>query len=114
MARKSINYYLMKTARLTGWLLLALMLLFMLTGFSLRGELGFDDLIGEKTALKVHQLFRWPLVVVFLLHSVITIYFAMRRWRWIGKRRKVAERTGPPVALTEEPETPAARPVGRS
>ena len=114
MARKSINFYLVKTARLTGWLLLALMLLFMVTGFSLRGELGFGKLITTKTALKIHRIFEWPLIVVFLVHSMITIYFAMRRWRWIGKRRKAPASTGPPVALTEEPETPAAPPVGRS
>ena len=76
MARKSINFYLVKTARLTGWLLLALMLLFMLTGFSLRGELGFGKLITTKTALKIHRIFEWPLIVVFLVHSMITIYFA--------------------------------------
>lgn len=114
MARKTINFFLIKTARLTGWLLFVLMLLFIVTGFSLLGELGFDEVVSEKAALKFHQWFRWPLVVLFLTHSAITIYFAMRRWRWIGKQHRVPARTARPVEMTKEPETTAARPAARS
>jgi succinate dehydrogenase/fumarate reductase cytochrome b subunit len=88
MASRNLNYYLMKIARITGWLLFFLVLLYILTGFSLCGKLGFGRLIDLQTALSIHKIFDWPLVAVFLVHSLTTIYFAFRRWGWIKKRTK--------------------------
>ena len=88
MASKNINYYLIKVARVSGWLLFFLVLLYILTGFSLCGEYGFSELIDAQTSLAIHKLFEWPLVAIFLVHSVVTIYFAMRRWGWIKTRTK--------------------------
>ena len=88
MAIKRLNYYLMKIVRLSGWLLLLLMILYILTGFALCGEYGFSKLISAQTALKIHQIFEWPLIVIFLAHATTTIYFALRRWGWIKKRTR--------------------------
>jgi succinate dehydrogenase/fumarate reductase cytochrome b subunit len=89
MAIKRVNYYLMKVVRTSGWLLLLLMILYILTGFALCGEYGFNDVIDYQAALNLHKLFEWPLVAIFLAHSGTTIYFAMRRWGWIKKRTRV-------------------------
>lgn len=86
MAKRNIHYYLTKTARISGWLLLPLMLLYIVTGLAMRGEFEFGRLIEPNQAKLIHRDFRWPLVAVFLLHSSITIYFALRRWGWIKKR----------------------------
>jgi len=86
MTAKSWNYYLVKTARLSGWLLFLLVLLYIVTGFALCGELGVDRIIDEQSALSIHKIFEWPLVVTFVAHSVVTIYFAFRRWGWIKTR----------------------------
>ncbi|MGD0899846.1 MAG: hypothetical protein ABR915_18595 [Thermoguttaceae bacterium] len=86
MARRNTHYYLVKIARLSGWLLLPLMVLYILTGFALCGMLGFDDLIDYQQALWIHRIFDWPLVAAFLVHSSITTYFALRRWGWIKNR----------------------------
>ena len=88
MARRSVNYYLIKIVRLTGWLLFFLVLLYILTGFALCGEYGFNKLINYQAALNVHKIFEWPLIVIFLAHSFITMYFAFRRWGWIKKPAK--------------------------
>jgi succinate dehydrogenase/fumarate reductase cytochrome b subunit len=88
MPTKNINYYLIKAARISGWLLLFLMILYILTGFSLCGEYGFGKLIHYQLALGVHKVFEWPLIAAFLVHSSVTIYFAFRRWGWIKKRAK--------------------------
>ena len=88
MATKNLHYYLIKTARLTGWLLLGLMLVYMVTGLAMRGQFGLDGVLSYDPALAIHQLFIWPLIVVFVVHSLVTIYFAFRRWGWIGKRAK--------------------------
>jgi hypothetical protein len=87
MSKRTAHYYLVKTARLSGWLLLPLMVLYILTGFALCGMLGFDGLIDYQQALQIHRVFDWPLVAAFLVHTSITTYFAMRRWGWIRSRK---------------------------
>jgi len=105
MAAKNLHYYLVKTARATGWILLPLMVLYILTGFSLCGEFGFSRWIEPGVALEIHRFFEWPLVAALVLHSSITIYFALRRWGWIKGRtcRQAQPGTGP------RPEGTAAR-----
>ncbi len=88
MPRKNLHYYLIKTARISGWLLIPLMLLFIVTGFAMRGEFGCDNLLAEEEAKIVHQDFRWALLVVLVIHISITIYFALRRWGWIKSKKK--------------------------
>ncbi|MHC4398184.1 MAG: hypothetical protein ACYTG0_00735 [Planctomycetota bacterium] len=88
MAGRNVNYYLLHAGRWSGWLLFVLVLGYIGTGFSLSGRLGFNKLIEPKVAELIHQDFVWPLVGVFVAHSVIVIYFAMRRWGWIKKRTK--------------------------
>jgi len=82
MARRTLHYYLIKTARASGWMLLALMLVYIVTGFSLCGKLGMSGVLDIQSALVIHRLFDWPLVAVFVVHASITVYFAVRRWRW--------------------------------
>jgi len=86
MAAKNINFYLIKTVRISGWLLLLLVPLYIATGFAIRGDLGFSKLLDPEKATIIHQDFRWPLVTVFLVHSSTAVYFAMRRWGWIRKK----------------------------
>ena len=86
MPRHTTHYYLIKIVRLSGWLLLPLMMLYLGTGFALCGMFRFDDLINYQMALVIHRLFDWPLIGVFLVHSSLTVYFAMRRWGWIKRR----------------------------
>lgn len=86
MAKTRVNYYLLKIARLSGWLLLPLVLLYLVTGFRLCGQLGLQRWIDKGAAVEIHRLFEWPLVVVFVLHAATTVYFALRRWGWIKSR----------------------------
>jgi thiosulfate reductase cytochrome b subunit len=95
MPRKTLHYYLLKLARLSGWLLLPLVVLYIGTGFALCGKLGFNRWLDLQEALVIHQLFDWPLVGLFLLHATITSYFAMRRWGWIKNRNQRCRRDSP-------------------
>ncbi|MBL7134925.1 MAG: hypothetical protein ISS78_12560 [Phycisphaerae bacterium] len=88
MGKRTINYYLIKTVRLSGWILLPVMLLYIGTGFALCGKLGFSEALNVQKALAIHKIFDWPLVAVFLVHAIVAVYLAMRRWGWIGKRKK--------------------------
>ena len=63
---------------------------YLLTSFAYCGRFGFSRLIDPELARVIHtlDLLFWPLVVVFPTHSLIAIYFALRRWGWIKKRAK--------------------------
>ena len=87
MPKRNVHYYLLKTARISGWLLLLLMIVYIVTGLAMRGEFGLGKVLSPEEAKIIHQDFRWPLLVAFLVHVSITIYFAMRRWGWIKNKR---------------------------
>jgi len=86
MSKKSLNFYLIKTVRISGWVLFFIMILFITTGFALCGKFGFSRMMSTQEALRIHKIFDLPLIVFFFLHSLIAIYFAFRRWGWIRKR----------------------------
>lgn len=89
MAKRTVNYYLVKIVRISGWILFVIMLLFITTGFALCGKYGFSRIISTQAALRIHKIFDMPLIVSFLTHSLVAIYFALRRWGWIRKRTTV-------------------------
>jgi hypothetical protein len=95
MQRRTRHYYLLKLARLSGWLLLPLLIIYIGTGFAMCGTLGFSDWMDPQTAKAIHQAFVWPLVALFLLHVTLTSYFAMRRWGWIKNRKKDCREDSP-------------------
>ena len=95
MRKRNVHYYLIKAARISGWLLLPLMVLYIVTGFALCSpEGGIEQWIARQVkrkftpdaALEIHRIFEWPLIVLFVLHALITVYFAFRRWGWIKTR----------------------------
>ncbi|HOD80693.1 MAG: hypothetical protein BWX88_03335 [Planctomycetes bacterium ADurb.Bin126] len=83
----NVGYYAIKLLRLSGWLLLPVMVLYVLTGFALCGKLGFEKLMDVQTALAIHQVFDWPLVGLFVLHAAAGVYLSFRRWGWIRRRK---------------------------
>ena len=88
MARKFLTSYLMKTSRAAGWLLVVLMPVYVVTGFSMGSIIGMNKVVEPNSAKQIHLLFAWPLVATVVVHSSITVYFAMRRWGWINVRRR--------------------------
>jgi cytochrome b subunit of formate dehydrogenase len=86
MAGKNVHYYLIKVARISGWLLLPLMLLYSVTGLAILSQFGLNKLIEPNAAKLIHQDWSWPLIALFLVHSLATIYLALRRWGWIKTR----------------------------
>lgn len=89
MARRTVNYYLVKIVRISGWILFLIMLLFITTGLALCGKYGFSRIMSTRAALRIHKIFDMPLILFFLTHSLFAIYLAFRRWGWIRKRHTV-------------------------
>jgi len=88
MAAKSNSYYLMKTGRFTGWVLLVLILTYLSTGYAMCDKYELKRVISVENAQIIHRAFDLALLYAFLLHAGVSVYFAFRRWRWIRPRAR--------------------------
>jgi hypothetical protein len=79
----TLNAVLLRTVRWTGWPLFPLILGFLATGYIMSGQFGFSRLLDEKSALTLHRLLHWPLLVLLLAHTLPAVYLALQRWGWI-------------------------------
>ena len=84
MLDRSLNHYLVKANRITGWALLALVLVFVPTGFAITGRYGFSTLVEPNLARDIHWTLVWPLIGVFVVHSILNVYFSFKRWGWLS------------------------------
>jgi hypothetical protein len=81
-----LNMVSIKIMRWSGWLLLPLVMLFLLTGYIMDGRYGFSKLLDEKSALTFHRMLHLPLIVLVVAHVVPAVYFAFQRWGWLKPR----------------------------
>jgi succinate dehydrogenase/fumarate reductase cytochrome b subunit len=89
MARaRPFGYYVVKAVRVSGWFLLALMVLYICSGYALTGECGFDRTMSARTAEVLHLKLDVPLLVAFVVHAAGAIWLAFRRWGWIKARKR--------------------------
>ena len=81
-----LNSISLKLVRWSGWPLLPLILLFLLTGYIMDGRYGLSKLLDEQSALTFHRMLHLPLIILVLVHSVPAVYLALQRWGWINYR----------------------------
>ena len=86
MAAKPDVYYLVKVGRLTGWLLLLFIAVYLVTGYAMCDKFEAKRLISVETAQIIHRDFDLPLLYTFLVHAIVSAYLAFRRWGWIKSR----------------------------
>ncbi len=80
------NVICLKTVRWSSWPLLPLLASFLFTGYAITGQYGLSRVCDEKTALTVHRMLHWPLIILVLVHSLPGVYLALQRWGWINHR----------------------------
>jgi hypothetical protein len=80
------NIVCLKMVRWSGWPLLPVVFLFLLTGYIMDGRYGLSRLLDEKAALTFHRMLHLPLMILVLAHSVPAVYLALQRWGWIKHR----------------------------
>ena len=83
------NFIMLKMVRWSGWPMLPLLFLFLLTGYIMDGRYGLSRLLDEKSALTFHRMLHVPLIVLVLAHSLPAGYLAMLRWGWIRRREEL-------------------------
>jgi hypothetical protein len=81
-----LNIFCLKTVRWTGWPLLPVVFVFLLTGYIMDGRYGLSRLLDEKTALTFHRMLHLPLMILVLAHTAPAVYLALQRWGWIKHR----------------------------
>ena len=81
-----LNLICLKTVRGSSWPLLPVMGAFLFTGYAITGQYGLGRLCDERTALSLHRMLHWPLLVLVLVHSLPAVYLAFQRWGWIKPR----------------------------
>ncbi len=73
----NVNRYLVRINRISAWILLVFMILFLVSGYAWVDKI----IIPTQQARWMHtQLDTW-LVIAFLVHALISIRFALKRWR---------------------------------
>lgn len=81
-----LNLICLKTVRWSGWPLLPVLAGFLVTGYAITDQYGLGRLCDERTALTLHRLLHWPLIILVLVHCVPAVYLALQRWGWIKHR----------------------------
>ena len=86
---KRVQSYLVRMNRLSGWALLVLFPLLLLTGYGIAGRFRWLSKIATaELHSKIHKFLIPIATVCFAIHSIINIYFFLRRRR--ARRRKRA------------------------
>ena len=81
-----LNLISLKTGRWSSWPLLTVVAGFFVSGYAMTCQQGLSRLCDEKTALTIHRMLHWPLIILVLVHSLPAVYLAFQRWGWIKQR----------------------------
>ena len=84
--KRSRNYIFIKTLRVSGWCLLALLIGFLLSGYAIMGRFHLGRFIKAEEGKNLHLLLHVPLIVAAVAHVVPAAYFAS--FRWFKKRHR--------------------------
>ena len=82
--KHKLNYWLLKLNRISCIVLIAATVLFIISGYSMTNSYGIRNLISRALAVKLHVGLSIIFTMLFVLHSGLSIYFAVRR-KSLGK-----------------------------
>ncbi len=75
----NINFWLLRVSRWSGYVLLVLLIIYIVTGYSMVGFHGMNRLVEKSLAVFLHLNLDWVLIIFIMIHGGIEIYFALRR-----------------------------------
>jgi cytochrome b subunit of formate dehydrogenase len=76
----NVNTVLIKTVRVTGWLLLPLIVLYLVSGYVWGARVEEPSWMRLETAAKLHSNMDIPLIILLIGHIVPSVYLAVGRW----------------------------------
>jgi len=86
MNKFNLDKTLYKSVKISGWLLLLMLIVYFVSGYALVKEYGFDRLMSHKNAWKWHSMLALPFLTVLLLHIFPSFYFAAKDPKNFWKR----------------------------
>jgi len=85
---RPFGWYVVKATRISGWCLLPLLVGYTLTGWALAGKYGLMKLFGKRAAEVLHLEMDEVFLTVLAVHVAAVAWLTLKRWRWIGRRRR--------------------------
>ncbi len=79
----NVNFWLLKTSRISAYVLIVLMLVYLITGFSMIGLYDMHRIVDKNFAIYMHVNLFLYLIIFLVLHCGIDVYFALKRWKII-------------------------------
>jgi len=79
-----LDRYLLELGRISAWILLVLMVLFIVSGYAWDEKI----IMPLQLARWIHTQLDVYLVFFFLVHALVSIKFALRRWK-VGHERLI-------------------------
>jgi hypothetical protein len=80
--KRSFKWYLVKINRISGWCLLFLIPILFITGYGITGDYAWAVALGSAEAHSIIHKFFIPYAIgIFIVHSIINVYFSIKRWR---------------------------------
>jgi uncharacterized BrkB/YihY/UPF0761 family membrane protein len=64
--------------KISGWILLLMIIIYFVSGYALVREYGFDRLMSHKDAWKWHNLLTIPFFIALFIHIFPVFYFASK------------------------------------
>lgn len=74
--------------RLSGWVSGAFFLFYGITGLTMAGEMGLNNVIDPQTALILHKGGFWFMASVVALHGGLAFILFAKRHGWIKKKKR--------------------------
>ena len=72
---------LFKLNRFFAWLLLPSIIIFFITGYAIVGKYSLQKFVEPNLAFNIHAIIALPTFLLFLAHSGISVFFAIKRRR---------------------------------
>jgi hypothetical protein len=87
---KSVGYYVLKVNRVIVWILLALMVILIISGYGLTKPTLINSLtfglVDHQTAFDLHSWLDLPLFVLLAIHVLIEVRVSLVRWGFRHRR----------------------------
>ena len=83
--RTAILRFLVRSDRILSIFLLVAMILFFITGYSMTGKYGFNDVVDTASAIQLHISVCWVVIVLLAYHVAVRGYLEMRRIGLFGR-----------------------------
>lgn len=86
MSKININVLLYKIQKISGWLLLIMLIIYFISGYAMAHKYGMNAIMTRKEARFWHGILACPFFIAIFAHIFPSIYFAFKNPQKLIKR----------------------------